>query len=107
MIFFILTMSFKEFSAYPTNVPDCIELSSHLCAAIENQMNKKLIKYRLEITGIIIGAIAGLCYWYFVGCASGTCPITSRPLNSALYGAMMGFLAFSMFKNGKAEPKEK
>lgn len=47
-------------------------------------MGAKLVKYRLEIAGLIIGAISGWCYWYFVGCASGTCPITSKPLNSAL-----------------------
>ncbi len=64
----------------------------------------KLLRYRLEILGVIAGAIAGWCYWYFVGCASGTCLITSRPLNSSLYGAVLGFLIFSMFKKG--EPKE-
>jgi hypothetical protein len=55
-------------------------------------------KYKLEIAGLIVGAIAGWCYWYFVGCASGTCLITSRPLNSTAYGAMMGILGFSIFK---------
>ena len=103
MILFILTMSFKEFSPYPTIVPDWDELSSHLCAAIENRMNKMLIKYWLEILGILIGAIAGLCYWYFVGCASGTCLITSRPVNSTLYGAVLGVLVFSMFKKKAAK----
>ena len=55
-------------------------------------------KYKLEIGGLIIGAIAGWCYWNFVGGASGNCLITSRPVNSSLYGAMMGYLLFSMFK---------
>jgi len=57
-----------------------------------------LSKYKLEISGLIIGTIAGLFYWYLVGCASGTCPITSKPLNSAVYGAVMGALALSIFK---------
>ena len=56
-------------------------------------------KYRMEIAGVVIGAIAGWCYWRFVGCASGTCLITSRPLNSSIYGAVMGGLLFSIFKN--------
>ncbi|MEI8280437.1 MAG: DUF6132 family protein [Bacteroidota bacterium] len=55
-------------------------------------------KYKLELAGIGVGAIVGWCYWYFVGCASGHCIITSRPLNSTVYGSIMGGLVFSMFK---------
>ena len=57
----------------------------------------KLVK--LVVFGVIIGAIAGYLYYYFVGCSSGTCAITSNPINSTLYGAMMGGLLFSMFEN--------
>lgn len=55
-------------------------------------------KYTLIIIGIVIGAIGGYAYYYFVGCAGGTCIITSKPMNSTLYGAMMGGLLFSSFK---------
>jgi len=55
-------------------------------------------KNRLGLIGLMIGAIAGFAYWKFIGCASGTCMITSKPLNSSLYGAIMGYLLFSMFK---------
>ena len=47
--------------------------------------------------GIVVGAIAGYLYYYYIGCASGTCSITSKPLNSSLYGAVMGGLIFNMF----------
>jgi hypothetical protein len=47
--------------------------------------------------GIAIGALAGYGYYFYVGCASGTCSITSKPLNSTLYGALMGGLIFNMF----------
>jgi C4-dicarboxylate transporter len=47
--------------------------------------------------GITIGAIGGYAYYYFVGCASGTCPITSKPLNAILYGSVMGGLLFNLF----------
>jgi C4-dicarboxylate transporter len=47
--------------------------------------------------GIAIGALAGYAYYFYVGCASGTCSITSKPLNSTLYGAVMGGLVFNMF----------
>ncbi len=55
-------------------------------------------KYKLTLIGIIIGAIGGYAYYHFVGCASGTCAITSKPLNSTLYGAMMGALLANTFK---------
>lgn len=58
-----------------------------------------MTKKAIIITGIGIafGAIAGYLYYYFVGCASGTCAITSKPLNSTLYGALMGGLIFNIF----------
>ena len=58
-----------------------------------------MTKKALLLTGIgvAIGALAGYGYYYYVGCASGTCAITSKPLNSTLYGALMGGLIFNMF----------
>ncbi|MDZ7290500.1 MAG: DUF6132 family protein [candidate division KSB1 bacterium] len=41
---------------------------------------------------IVLGATAGYAYYYFIGCASGTCPITSNPWISTAYGAVLGFL---------------
>ena len=55
-------------------------------------------KYLLTILGILLGAIFGYLYYYYVGCVSGTCNITSKPLNSTLYGAMMGGLLFNIFE---------
>jgi hypothetical protein len=58
-----------------------------------------MTKKAIIITGIgvVVGAIAGYLYYFYVGCASGTCAITSKPLNSTLYGAAMGGLVFNMF----------
>ena len=61
---------------------------------------KKLI---LTILGIGIGAIAGYIYYNKIGCVSGTCAITSKPLNSTLYGGLMGGLFFNLF----ASPQKK
>jgi prepilin signal peptidase PulO-like enzyme (type II secretory pathway) len=61
-------------------------------------------KYLLTIVGILLGAIFGYLYYYYVGCASGTCNITSKPLNSTLYGALMGGLLFNIFEK---KPKTK
>jgi hypothetical protein len=60
-----------------------------------------LLKYKLTLIGVILGAIGGFAYYYFVGCASGTCAITSKPVNSTLYGALMGALFFNIFKKEK------
>jgi len=57
-----------------------------------------VFKNKLSIIGIVIGAIAGFLYWKFIGCASGRCMITSKPINSTLYGALMGYLIFNIFK---------
>ncbi|MFN4762979.1 DUF6132 family protein [Gillisia sp. Q332] len=56
-----------------------------------------LNKHRLTILGIFLGAIAGYLYYHFIGCVSGTCSITSKPLNSTAYGALMGGLLLNLF----------
>ena len=67
-----------------------------------------LKKYQLTIIGVILGAIGGYLYYHFVGCNSGTCAITSKPLNSTLYGALMGGLFLNIFKkeNKRIRPDE-
>jgi len=44
------------------------------------------------LTGVVIGGVLGFLYYKIIGCSTGTCPITSKPLNSILYGAVMGLL---------------
>ena len=53
-------------------------------------------KYLIPSLGVLFGAIAGFLYWKLVGCSTGTCPITSKPLNSTLYGGVMGYLLVSI-----------
>ncbi|SFE50396.1 DUF6132 family protein [Thermoflexibacter ruber] len=62
-------------------------------------------KYKFTIIGLVVGAIGGYLYYFYIGCASGTCPITSQPLNSTLYGAVMGGLLFSNFEQKKDSEK--
>ena len=45
--------------------------------------------------GVLIGGIAGFTYFYFVGCKSGSCAITSSPYMSVLWGGFMGFFLVS------------
>lgn len=42
------------------------------------------------------GALAGLAYYYFIGCASGSCPITSSPFGSMLYMGVIGYLVSAL-----------
>jgi hypothetical protein len=64
-------------------------------------MKNWIVNNKILIAGIVIGAISGYIYWQQVGCISGTCLITSKWHNSTAYGALMGGLAFSMFKKEK------
>jgi len=61
-------------------------------------MKKWFKQNKLYAIGAILGGIAGYFYWHQIGCSTGTCMITSRPLNSTLYGALMGALILGIFK---------
>jgi len=51
---------------------------------------------------LIIGALAGgglgFAYFRFVGCSTGTCPLTSNPWISSISGAVLGFLIARSFR---------
>ncbi len=44
---------------------------------------------------VLIGAMAGFAYYRFVGCRTGTCPISGNPYIATLYGGLMGYLLSS------------
>ncbi len=48
-----------------------------------------LIKKVLPVIG---GGLLGYAYYYFIGCTSGSCPITSNPYISTFYGALIAFI---------------
>jgi hypothetical protein len=62
-------------------------------------MNKKSLI--ITSIGVVVGAIFGYLYYKYVGCPNGTCNITSKPVNSTLYFALVGGLLFSMFVKNK------
>ncbi|MER3497927.1 MAG: hypothetical protein C4308_04475 [Chitinophagaceae bacterium] len=63
--------------------------------------------YIITIIGTVLGAIAGWLYWRQIGCSSGTCMITSKPLNSTLYGALLGFLLGNLVASTVVKPSKK
>lgn len=66
-------------------------------------VTKIINKYKKQIIGSGIGALAGFLYYYFVGCANGTCLITSNPFISTVYGALLGFLLVGTFNKKENE----
>jgi len=53
------------------------------------------MKLLFTILTFIIGAIFGFLYYKFIGCRSGSCPITSNPWASVIFGAIVGYLLLS------------
>ena len=54
--------------------------------------NKMVIRI---ILGVVIGGVAGFLYYKLVGCRTGSCPITSSPFSSIIFGAIFGGLIAS------------
>jgi xanthine/uracil permease len=71
----------------------------------KENMYQKLRKFfsTQAIIGIVIGIIAGYLYYLKVGCTSGTCPITSSPWMSMLWGSVIGYLLGDMFTKKKSK----
>jgi len=51
---------------------------------------------RLAI-GVVVGGLLGYGVYRFVGCSSGTCPITSNPWVSTILGMVIGGLSSGGF----------
>lgn len=45
-----------------------------------------------RVVPVFAGALLGYAYYYFIGCTSGSCPITSNPWISTIYGGVAGFI---------------
>ena len=66
-------------------------------------MKRWVNKNKLYLIGALVGAVGGFIYWQQIGCVSGTCMITSKPVNSTLYGSLMGTLLLGLFKKEDAK----
>ena len=49
-------------------------------------------RYLPLIVLTLLGLCGGYLYYRLVGCATGTCPISSNPYSSTIYGGVIGFL---------------
>jgi hypothetical protein len=50
------------------------------------------------IIGVLVGGGLGFAYFKFVGCSSGACPLTSHPVISTIYGAVLGAIIANSFR---------
>lgn len=52
----------------------------------------KMTRYRIKLfLPVILGAAGGYLYYSFIGC-NGSCAITGSPVNSTLYGSLIGLV---------------
>lgn len=54
---------------------------------------KEFIKTKsfwISFTAIVLGGTGGFLYYYFVGCSTGSCGITSNPYSSIAFGSVLG-----------------
>jgi len=49
--------------------------------------SKKFVKTAI---GVALGCMAGFALYYFYGCTSGNCGITSNPYSSVVWGGLFG-----------------
>lgn len=66
------------------------------------ELLKKLTVWQKRGLAALIGGTAGYAYYYYVGCVSGTCAITSNPYISTLYG----MAAAALLVDGKKQTTE-
>jgi len=57
---------------------------------------------KIKILSAVAGGILGWLYYHFVGCQSGSCPITSNPYTSMIFGAaFIGLILPDILKKKK------
>jgi hypothetical protein len=91
-----------------------MDLFRYLHDSIFIGMNKEVIKskvtgiikstaFRRTLLSIVIGGFLGFLYFYFVGCKTGSCPITSNPYGSIITGGLLGFLVVGSSAGDRAK----
>ena len=66
-------------------------------------MKEKGKKWMRPALFTIGGVLAGLAYYHFIGCATGSCPITSNPVSSMVYMGLIGWLLSGVFGKGSED----
>jgi hypothetical protein len=67
--------------------------SSTICYSNDVPVMINMQKLRwlgMKLLPLALGAAGGYAYWYFIGCSTGSCPLTSNWHTSTLYGLLVG-----------------
>jgi hypothetical protein len=59
-----------------------------------------------RIAPVLLGAVAGYLYYFYIGCNNGHCPISSNPVISTVYGGVIGLLIAFPTRSKKKENEE-
>lgn len=70
-------------------------------------MSPKFKNIFVKTAFVIVGILAGVIYWKFVGCNSGTCPLTSNWYSAGMFGGLAGLLISDSIKKTKPEKELK
>ena len=70
-------------------------------------MKLNLKNHYLGLSVAALGLLGGFLYWRFVGCKSGSCPITSTWHMSTLMGGIMGYLIGDSVDDIRKKRKQK
>ena len=66
-------------------------------------MSKKFSGGLKYAVGLVLGGLVGYLYYYFVGCATGTCPISSNPyISTVLLRDHWGIACYRYYAREKA-----
>ncbi len=55
----------------------------------------------------VLGGLSGFAYWYFIGCTTGSCPLTANPYSSTGAGMLIGYIASTFIFRNSSERKPK
>jgi high-affinity Fe2+/Pb2+ permease len=62
---------------------------------IYKRKDRSMIKISL---GLVIGGLIGFAFYWFIGCSTGACPITSNPWISTIFGMVVGAMLSNSFR---------
>ncbi len=69
------------------------------------QIQQFVLRHRTVWLGIAFGAVVGYVWYDQVGCANGSCLISSSPLRSIAYFSFVGALFAQSFVKKNVEPE--
>lgn len=73
----------------------------------DDMKKEKILGIAKKSIPVSAGAALGYAYYYYIGCNSRGCPITSNPYISTLYGALIGLILIFPGVKRRANETEK